>query len=168
MVFDRVALKSEALLLFIRDLIETYEKQSEDVFSVEFEIEKFVEGHLFSLKKGINAILQNNQYYLRNQRISRIKIILRYYELLNKLMSKEMKNQDKFDPCMLSISMLATWFKEYGYEAKGKEFIFFGIYPYGEIYDTLLGHNKNIEYKQTNIKMITIAEKVMIKFYKEK
>ncbi|HFU75874.1 MAG TPA: hypothetical protein ENK66_06465 [Arcobacter sp.] len=168
MVFDPIALKSEALLLFTRDLIETYENKNEIVFDVDKTIGEFVDFHIQNLKKGINSFVQENSYYLRNRNISRIKMILHYYSLLQKQVENQLNKNDKFDPCMLSFSMLAIWFKELGIESKVKELIFFAIYPYGDVYDKLLVDNYNDEYKKINIKMINLSEKIIMKFYKEK
>ena len=77
-----------------------------------------------------------------------------------------MKNNTKFNPAMLCFSLLSTWFAELGHEIKSKEFLFFTIYPYGEIYDILLLNNKNIDYKRLNISMINVAEETILKLNK--
>jgi hypothetical protein len=168
MVFDPIALKSEALLLFTRDLIETYENKDDIVFDVDETTSRFVDSHIKNLKKGINSFVQENSYYLRNRNISRIKMILHYYTILQKNVEDQLQKNEKFDPCMLSFSMLAIWFKELGIESRVKELIFFAIYPYGDVYDKLLVDNDSDEYKKTNIKMINLSEKIIMKFYKEK
>ena len=168
MVFDPISLKTEALLLFCRDLIETYEKNDENLFEVDESFLQFVDIHIDSLKKGINAIVQHNEYYLRNMRIHRIKIVLYYYESINKTITNCMKKDNRFDPSMLCFAMLATWFKEFEIDEKSKQYIFFSIYPYGEIYDRFLILHQNEEYKKLNLNMIDIAEKTMTKLYKEK
>ena len=168
MVFSPIALKSEALLLFIRDLLETYEDKNNMAFEVDSSINDFINYHITSLKKGINSFVQENSYYLRNRNISRIKMILHYYRSMEKIVDLHLQKNEKFDPCMLSFGLLAFWFKELGIESKIKELVFFAIYPYGEVYDTLIVENQNEEYKKTNIKMINLAEKIMVNFYKEK
>ena len=168
MVFDPISLKSEALLLVCRDIISSYENSSENIFEFEDEFKEFIQNHVKTLKKGINAVVQNNEYYLRNQRIVRIKMILKYYELINKSITKAFEKNNRFNPTMLCFSMLATWFKEFGIEAKSKEFIFFSLYPYGDIYDKLLVKMDNKQYKELNIFMIQISENIITKLYKEK
>lgn len=168
MVFDPISLKSEALLLVCRDIIATYENSSENIFQIEEEYRDFVQTHVQNLKKGINAIIQSNDYYIRNQRIVRIKMILKYYELINKNMTKIFEKNNRFNPTMLCFSMLATWFKEFGIEAKSKEFIFFSLYPYGELYDKLIVQMDNEKYKELNIFMIQVSENIITKLYKEK
>jgi len=69
---------------------------------------------------------------------------------------------------MLLFSMLLLWFKELGYEYNSKEFIFFSIYPYTEIYDMLLLGIKDTEYKRLNISMLQIAEDVINELNLEK
>lgn len=168
MVFDSINLKSEALLLICRDIITTYENKQEGIFESDEALKNFVNIHVSSLKKGIDAILQGNEYYLRNARISRIKIILHYYQSISNAIEKAMEKDKRFNPTMLCFAMLATWFKEFGFESRSKEFIFFALYPYGEIYDTLIIKIEDLEYKKLNITMIQMAEKIMMKLYKEK
>ena len=64
---------------------------------------------------------------------------------------------------MLCFALLTTWFKELGYDNSSKEFIFFALYPYGEIYDEFLIKIKDTNYKMLNLRMINIAEDSMIK-----
>lgn len=168
MVFDPVSLKTEALLLFCRDLIETYENDENNLFSMDEQFLIFINQNIENLKKGINAIVQKNDYYLRNIRMSRIKMVLYYYEFINKTITNFMKKDNRFDPSMLCFSMLATWFKEFEVDTKSNQYVFFSIYPYGEIYDKFLIENKNETYKLINLQMIDIAEKTMLKLYKEK
>jgi hypothetical protein len=171
MVVDVVSLKTEALLLFCRDLINTYNDDKinpTSIFITDDYLREFIKNHINNLQKGINAILQPNDYYIRNMKVSRIKLIVKIYNQINIMVSNHLKNDPKFNPSMLLFSMLATWFKELGYENNSKEFIFFSIYPYSEIYDVLLLNVKNLEYKKLNINMIQIAEDVIIRLDKEK
>jgi hypothetical protein len=168
MIINLKSAKTEALLLFCRDLIDSYEKSDEELFDIDDELKSFVGTHIEQLKKGINAILQPNEYYIRNMTVSRIRIIVKYYNFINKQVSKKLQNDARFNPSMLCFSMLATWFKELDNIADSKEFVFFSIYPYGDIYDSLLIHIKDSEYKKLNIFMIQIAEDIMIKLNKEK
>jgi len=168
MVFDPFSLKSEALLLFCRDLLNSYNDNDASVFSVDKRLELLINEHTNNILKGINSVLQDNEYYLRNAKISRIKMILHYYNSINNSISQALKHESEFDPCMLSFAMLATWFKEYGFETRVKEFVFFSIYPYGDIYDGLLVKNVNEKYKKLNIQMVKLSEKMMNDLYKTK
>jgi hypothetical protein len=168
MIINLKSAKTESLLLFCRDLIDSYEKNSDELFDVDDGLKNFVASHIEQLKKGINAILQPNEYYIRNMTVSRIRIIVKYYNFINKQVSKKLENDARFNPSMLCFSMLATWFKELGNVSSSKEFIFFNIYPYGDIYDSLLINIQDSEYKKLNISMISIAEDIMIKLNKEK
>lgn len=171
MIVDIISLKTEALLLFCRDLINTYNNENEsnrnNIFIVDNYLKEFIKNHILNLQKGINAILQPNEYYLRNMKVTRIRLIVKIYNQINKMVSNHLKNDNRFNPSMLLFAMLATWFKELGYENNSKEFIFFSIYPYSEIYDILLLDIKNLEYKKLNINMIQIAEDVIIRLNKE-
>ena len=168
MIIDIASLKTEALLLFCRDLINTYNNDENEnnvntIFIADIHLKEFIKNHIQNLQKGINAILQPNDYYIRNMRVTRIRLIIKIYNQINKLVSDHLKNNNRFNPSMLLFSMLATWFKELGYENNSKEFIFFSIYPYSEIYDILLLDVKDLEYKKLNINMIQIAEDVIIR-----
>ncbi len=83
------------------------------------------------------------------------------------MVTKHLQKDPRFNHSMLLFAMLTTWFKELGYENKSKEFIFFSIYPYSEIFDILLLNIKNLEYKKLNITMIQIAEDVILRLNKE-
>ena len=63
---------------------------------------------------------------------------------------------------MLYFSMLATWFAELQKESKSKQYIYFIIYPYANVYDKLLVNIKDQAFKNMNIEMINIAEKIVI------
>ena len=67
---------------------------------------------------------------------------------------------------MLYFSLLALWFKELNKESKSKEYIYFILYPYSNVYDKLLVEIKDKEFKLLNIKMIELAEKVIYNFDK--
>jgi len=163
MIINSSKVKTEALLLFCRDLIDSYKDNNDDVFDVSTDIKVFVDNRTMQLHKAINVSVQPIEYYLRNKRVSRISMILKTYEYINKNITQLMKNNTKFNPAMLCFSLLSTWFAELGHEIDSKEFLFFTIYPYGEIYDTLLLNTNNIEYKSLNISMINVAEKTIFK-----
>ena len=67
---------------------------------------------------------------------------------------------------MLYFSLLAVWFKELNKESRSKEYIYFLLYPYSQVYDKLLIEIKNKEFRALNIKMIELAENVIYKFDK--
>ncbi len=77
---------------------------------------------------------------------------------------KNLKQNDTFNPSMLYFSLLAPWFKELNKESRSKEYIYFILYPYSQVYDKLLVEMKNKEFKELNIKMIELAEKVIYRF----
>ena len=65
---------------------------------------------------------------------------------------------------MLYFSFLALWFNELNKESRSKEYIFFILYPYANIYDKFLINIDNLEYRNINIKMIDLAEDTILKF----
>lgn len=163
MIINSSKVKTEALLLFCRDLIDSYKDNHDEVFNISYEIKDFVEIRIKQLHKSINNVTQPIDYYLRNKQVSRIHMILKSYEYINKSITKLMKNNMKFNPTMLCFSLLSTWFAELEKENNTKEFLFFIIYPYSEIYDKLLLNIDNIEYKKLNISMLNIAESTVLK-----
>lgn len=163
MVVDMSSVKTEALLLFCRDLIDSYENSNDDTFKIDDFTKDFINTNIKDLKKAINVILQDNDYYIRNIKISRIKIILEFYNIINKTISKHLEISNRFNPAMLCFSLLATWFKELENQCDSKEFLYFSLYPYGDIFDLLIINAKYKDYKLLNIAMIEIAEDVMIK-----
>jgi len=74
-----------------------------------------------------------------------------------------LENRSTFNPSMLYLSLMATWFAELSKESKSKEFIYFSIYPYSDIYDKLLINVKDNKFKALNISMIDIAETIIFK-----
>ncbi len=163
MIINSSKVKSEALLLFCRKLIDTYQNSNDELFNISENIKDFVDDQIKKLQKAINVSIQPNEYYIRNQKVSRISIILKTYDYISKNISKNMKNGDKFNPTMLCFSLLSTWFAELGNGKNDKEYLYFTLYPYSEIYDKLLLNIENTEYKNLNILMLNIAEDTIIK-----
>jgi len=163
MIINSSKVKTEALLLFCRDLIDTYTDNKDDLFDISKDVKDFVDSRTTQLHQAINISVQPIDYYLRNKRVSRISLILKTYSHISKNIAKLLKNNTKFNPSMLCFSLLSTWFAELNKESDSKEFLFFSIYPYAEIYDKLLLNSNNLEYKALNISMLNIAEEIIFK-----
>lgn len=167
MVINISKIKTEALLLFCKDLIVSY-KDSEELSKYGLDRDIFNEFNNIGLKilDEIEKVTFSQDYYLKNYKNFRVKAILNCYDFINKEITKNLKVNEEFNPSMLYFSMLTIWFKELQKENKSKEFIYFLIYPYENVYDKLLVQIKNIEYKSMNIKMIELAEKIIYKYDK--
>lgn len=167
MILNLSKTKTESLLLFCKDLILSYkDKVDLDNYGVDKDIiEKFNNIGNDMLKQISNVTLDEN-YYLINRKHYRIKAILNGYNFINNEISKELKNNESFNPSMLYFSLLALWFKELNKESRSKEYIYFILYPYSNVYDNLLVEMKNKDFKELNIKMLELAEKVIYKFDK--
>lgn len=154
-------------MLFCRDLILSY-KDKDDIqkYIIDKEvIEKFNNiGN--DILKQISNVTFPQEYYLENRKHYRIKAILDGYNFINKEISKNLKQNEEFNPSMLYFSLLAMWFKELNKESRSKEYIFFLLYPYSQVYDKLLIEIKNKEFRLLNIKMIELAENLIYKFDK--
>ena len=167
MVINSTKVKTEALLLFCRDLITSY-NSNDDIFLVNDEVKSFINVRVEQLLKAINISTQPIDYYVRNSKVSRISMILKTYTFINKNISKQFENGEKFNPSMLCFALLSTWFAELDLTKDDKEFIYFCLYPYSEVYDKLLLDIQSDEYKQLNISMLNIAESSMFNLYKYK
>jgi len=163
MIINSSKVKSEALLLLCRELIESYKNADDEIFNISPDIKEFVDDQTFKLLKAMNVSIQDNDYYLRNAKVSRISIILKTYEYINKNLSKHLKQGDKFNPAMLCFALLSTWFAELGNGTNDKEYLYFTLYPYSEIYDKLLLNINDIEYKNLNLSMLSLAENTVFK-----
>ncbi len=157
------SVKTEALLLFCRDLINTYKDDKDNLNNISVEKKDFVEKKIYDINKAINVLVQKNKYYINNYKVSRIKIIVKYYNFINKAISHCLKTNTQFSPAMLCFSLLASWFKELEHENQSKEYIFFNLFAYNEVFDELIIKVDSKELKNLNINMIVIAEEVMIK-----
>jgi hypothetical protein len=154
MIIDMSSVKTEALLLFCRDLIASYKNDDEDSVTIH--------NHINDLNKALNVVLQENEYYITHINVSRIKIIVSFYNMINNTINEHLLNKNRFNPSMLCFSLLATWFKELEHQGDSKEYLYFNLYPYGDIFDICIVNNSDTEYKLLNISMIQIAEDVMI------
>ena len=166
MILNISKIKTEALLLFCRDLISAYENSDLDFIDIDNDIKIYIKDTIKQFQKAINQVVHPSQYYIENAQNSRIKSIIKSYEYINTAISQHLSQGQQFNPAMLCFSLLITWFSEFKYENNSKEFIFFIIYPYGKIYDKLLVNISNAKYKALNISMIQISEDVMLKLHK--
>lgn len=167
MILNLSKIKTESLLLFCKDLILSYkDKVDIENYGVDKDvIENFNNIGNDMLKQILNVTFPD-KYYLENRKHYRIKAILDGYNFINTEISKELKENEAFNPSMLYFSLLALWFKELNKESRSKEYIYFILYPYSHAYDKLLVEMKNKEFRSLNIKMIELAEKVIYKFDK--
>jgi len=157
------SVKTEALLLFCRDLINTYKDENDSTFGIDEKTKVFIDENIKDLNKAINVVIQSNEYYIKNHKVSRIRIIVKFYNDINKIISTHLSNDTQFSPAMLCFSLLATWFKELEHDKQSKEYLYFSLYPYSDIFDMLIINTSSNDYKNLNINMIQIAEDTMIK-----
>ncbi len=165
MIVNLSLVKTEALLLFCRDLIESYINDDTNSFQLSQELQLFIQDRTKQLLKAINNVIQPTDYYMRNSNVTRISIIIKYYNYINNKIEKEFKNNALFNPSMLCFTLLCSWFTELNIAQNNKEFIYFARYPYGEIYDRLLLNIRDDNFKQLNIKMLNISENIVLKLY---
>jgi hypothetical protein len=163
MILNISKIKTEALLLFCRDLINTYKDIKP---KSKADLELYYEFELINseILKQFSNILYEPKYYMENQKSFRVRAILKCYNFISKELEKNLKENEEFNPSLLYFSLLALWFKELNKESTSKEFIFFTLYPYSAIYDKFLIKMSDIEYKIMNIKMIDLSEKIVAKY----
>lgn len=162
MILNISKIKTEALLLFCKDIILTYKDAHESFFDVNEETHQYINSITQDILKQLKIVTKSHEYYLKNRDNSRVKAILLSYEYINKALSKELENGKPFNPSMLYFSMLATWFAELQKESRSKEYIYFIIYPYANVYDKLLVNIKDKEFRALNASMVNIAEKIVL------
>jgi len=165
MIINSSKVKTEALLLFCRDLIDSYKNSEDELFNTSENLKEFIDTRSLQLLKAINISIQPTEYYTRNIRVSRISLIYKTYQYINNNISKLLKKGDTFNPSMLCFALLSTWFAELSIGEEDKEFIFFCLYPYSEIYDKLLLNIEDAHYKNLNIAMLNIAENTVYKLH---
>jgi len=166
MIINLSKIKTEALLLLCKDLISSYENSEDIDFSIDKNIKDYIDEISKDILKELKKVTRDNDFYIKNKSSSRIKSILKAYNFINKELSLEFQDSVEFNPSMLYISLLAMWFKELEKESKSKEYIYFFIYPYSNVYDKLLLNIKDEKFRNLNIKMIDIAERVILKYDK--
>jgi hypothetical protein len=160
MIVNVTKIKTEALLLLCKDLILSYNK--EDIFTnIDKDLKLFVKNQIDELLVNIKKVTKEQSYYLKSQKTYHIKYILKFYTLLNNLLSKRFKPSEPFNPAMLCFALLCSWFVELGKKDIPKEYIYFMVLNYSEIYDKMLVNVSNSEFKALNIKMLDIAESVI-------
>lgn len=166
MILNLSKIKTEALLLFCKDLIASYKDKEENIFNIDKDIDKYITDISNDMYKQMTNCTFPNDYYMKNRKHYRIKAVLDSYNFINNELNNELKDGKIFNPAMLYFSLLAVWFKELDKESRSKEYIYFTIYPYSNVYDKLLINIKNEKFKVLNIAMIELAEKVVYKLDK--
>lgn len=166
MILNLSKIKTEALLLFCKDLISSYKDNDEKIFDIDESIDKYISEISNDMYKQMQNCTFPNEHYMKNRKHYRIKAVLDAYNFINKELTKELKDGKVFNPAMLYFSLLAVWFKELDKERRSKEYIYFTIYPYSNVYDKLLVNVKNEEFRSLNIAMIELAEKVVYRLDK--
>ncbi len=169
MILNVSKIKTEALLLFCKDLISSYKDSNEKLFDIDDEIDKYIIQISNDMYKQMDNCTFPNEYYIKNRKHYRVKAVLEAYNFLNKEITKELSVDGTgkvFNPAMLYFSLLAVWFKELDKESKSKEYIYFTIYPYANVYDKLLVNIKDEKFKFLNIAMLELAERVIYKLDK--
>ena len=166
MILNLSKIKTEALLIFCKDLIASYKDSDEKFFDVDEDIDKYITDISNDMYKQLSNVTFPNDYYMKNRKHYRIKAVLDAYNFINTELTKEFENENRekvFNPAMLYFSLLAVWFKELDKEKRSKEYIYFTIYPYSNVYDKLLVNIKDEKFKEINISMIELAERVIYK-----
>ncbi|AXH13836.1 hypothetical protein [Malaciobacter mytili] len=161
MILNLSKIKTEALLLFCKDLILSYKDKDEKLFNIEEELDNYINSVSEDILKQINNVTFDTEHYLKNRKHYRIKAVLIAYNFINDQISKYLAQGSAFNPAMLFLALLAVWFKELDKERTSKEFIYFTLFPYGNVYDKLLINVKDNDFKKINIEMMDIAEKTI-------
>ncbi len=163
MILNTSKIKTEALLLFCKDIILSYQETNQDLFAVDNEVKVFIQKNMQEILRELYKATKPNDFYWAKKEHTYVKAVLRSYEYLNKTLNEELEKGKAFNPSMLCFSLLASWFAELQKESRSKEYIYFILYPYALVYDKLLLNITNQEFKALNIAMISVAEKVVLR-----
>lgn len=167
MILNISKIKTQSLLLFCKDLILSYkDKVDTNSYEIDKDISKEFDDIGNDMLKHILNVTYPDNYYIENRKHFKAKAILDAYKFLNSEIEKNFTKNEPFNPSMLYFSLLAMWFKELNKESTSKEYIYFILYPYFQVYDRFLVNMKDAEFKKLNIKMIELAEKVIHNFDK--
>ncbi|WP_419774222.1 hypothetical protein [Halarcobacter sp.] len=168
MILNLSKIKTEALLLFCKDLILSYKDKEDSFFNIDKETVKYINTISEEILTQINNVTFPTEHYLKNKKHYRIFAVLKAYDFINNSLTKEFEKIEEskrvFNPSMLYFSMLAVWFKELDKESRSKEYIYFTIYPYANVYDKLLINIKDENFKKINIMMIELAETIIYNY----
>lgn len=168
MILNTSKIKTEALLLFCKDIILSYQEANQDLFDINSEVKEFIQTNTQEILRELNKVTKPNDFYWAKREHAYVKAVLRSYEYLNKTLNQQLEKGKAFNPSMLCFSLLASWFAELQKESRSKEYIYFILYPYALVYDKLLLNVNNQEFKALNIAMISVAEKVVLSLDKYK
>ena len=163
MIVNIYEAKTEALLFMCREIILFYRDKDTNSFNISANIKKYIYQEIETILKGINAIIQPKQYYIQNQKFVRIRYIIQYVNFLEQQLSKMLKKNEVFNPSILVVSLLTTWFKEFEI-VDNKVYVFFKIYPYWEFFDKIFIEIKDKDFKQISYKMLDISERLLLKY----
>ncbi|RXK09509.1 hypothetical protein [Halarcobacter bivalviorum] len=168
MILNLSKIKTEALLLFCKDLILSYKDNKDNFFDIDKELVDYINSISDEILKQINNVTFPTEHYINNKKHYRINAVLKAYDFINNTLTKEFEKIEEskrvFNPSMLYFSMLAVWFKELDKESRSKEYIYFTIYPYANVYDKLLINIKDETFKKINILMLELAEALIYKY----
>lgn len=163
MILNISKLKTEALLLLCKEIIKSYLHKDEKIFFVDENTTLIIENKTYDIYQEINKVIKKDEFYIQGSNVH-AKMVMKYFNFLNKEITRELKLGEPFNPSVLLFSLLATWFLELGRESKSKEFLYFSLFTYSEIYDLMFVQTKDVKYKAMNIKMVDIAERVIYKY----
>lgn len=167
MILNLSKIKTEALLLLCKDLILTYKDNQKKLFNLDDDINEYINTLTDDFLKQIDNVTFSSEHYRKNRKHYRIKAVLNAYTFINQELSKYLKEGMPFNPAMLYFSLLAVWFMELNKESRSKEYIYFILYPYANVYDKLLINIKDETFKLLNVQMIEIAERVIVALDKQ-
>lgn len=165
MIINTDKIKTEALLVFCRDLIDSY-KKIDTMIDVSIELKQKIATETDTILAQINKITRSNNFYMSNKNHFKVKAILNCYYFLKDKCENSLATNELFNPSMLYFSFLTFWFAELQKEKNSKEYMFFNIYPFCEVYDDFIIKTNNTKYKMLNLKMSEIAENIILAYNK--
>ena len=95
MILNIYEIKSEALLFFCNEIIQNYKNSDKIIdFDIPQDTKEYIYNEIKQIQKSMQLIIHDKNYYLQNQKVIRIKYIVKNVIFLEKELSKMLKKNE--------------------------------------------------------------------------
>lgn len=91
MILNTSKIKTEALLLFCKDIILSYQEANQDLFDINSEVKEFIQKNTQEILRELNKVTKPNDFYWAKREHAYVKAVLRSYEYLNKTLNQQLE-----------------------------------------------------------------------------
>ena len=96
MILNISKIKTEALLLFCKDIILSYNLKDDVTFDVDEGTKKYITSITNDILKQLQNVTHPNEFYLQKQSNTKARAVLGTYNFINKSLSNELQNGKTF------------------------------------------------------------------------